>query len=281
MPTYSTPQPIDLAVHVPVGDLRVVASDRTDTVVTVAPSNPAKADDRRAVEETKVDFDGRRLTVLGPRPRLSWIGPGPNDSVDVVVELPAGSRVTAELSVGNVQSVGRLGATRAKSSSVQLDTTGDLWVRAMHGVVDVERVEGTAEITADHGRVRLGTVRGDAVIKASHGAVQVEESGGDLEAKLSYGDLDVDRALGSVTAKTAYGSVRVAEVSSGSVQVESGYGQVAVGVRRGVAAWLDLSSKDGRVRNQLDGQAAPAEGERTVAVRARTRSGDITVQHAR
>lgn len=281
MPTYSTPEPIDLAVHVPVGDLRVVASDRTDTVVTVAPSNPAKQVDHRAVEETKVELDGRRLTVLGPRPRLSWIGPGPSDSVDVTVELPAGSRLTAELSVGTVQTVGRLGATRVKSSTVSLGTTGDLWVRAMHGTVEVERVEGTAEITADHGRVRLGTVNGDAVVKASHGAVHVSESRGDLEAKLSYGDLDVERALGSVTAKTAYGSVRVAEVSSGSVQVESGYGQVSVGVLRGVAAWLDLSSKDGRVRNQLDGERAPDEGERTVAVRARTRSGDITVQHAR
>ncbi|GCD19056.1 hypothetical protein CTKZ_06180 [Cellulomonas algicola] len=281
MPTYSTPQPIDLAVHVPVGDLRVVASDRTDTVVTVTPSNPTKQADHRAVEETKVELDGRRLTVLGPRPRLSWIGPGPSDSVDVVVELPAGSRLTAELSVGNVQTVGRLGATRVKSSSVRIDTTGDLWVRAMHGTVEVDRVEGAAEITADHGRVLVGTVHGDAVLKASHGSVRVEEAAGDLDAKLSYGDLDIDRALGSVTAKTAYGSVRVAEVSSGSIQVESGYGQVAVGVRPGVAAWLDLSSKDGRVRNQLDGERAPDEGERTVAVRARTRSGDITVQHAR
>lgn len=281
MPTYSTPQPIDLAVHVPVGDLRVVASDRTDTVVTVVPSNPAKQADHRAVEETKVELDGQRLTVLGPRPRLSWIGPGPSDSVDVTVELPAGSRLTAEMSVGAVRTAGRLGATRIKSSSVQLDTTGDLWVRAMHGAVDAERVEGTVEVTADHGRVRLGTVDGDAVLKASHGSVHVAESGGDLEAKLSYGDLDVERALGSVTAKTAYGSIRVAEVSSGSIQVESGYGQVAVGVRPGVAAWLDLSSKDGRVRNQLDGERAPDEGERTVAVRARTRSGDITVQHAR
>lgn len=280
MPTYSTPEPIDLAVHVPVGDLRVVASDRTDTVVTLAPSNPARQVDHRAVEETKVALDGRRLTVLGPRPRLSWIGPGPSDSVDITVELPAGSRLTAELSVGNVQTVGRLGATRVKSSSVRLDTTGDLWVRAMHGAVEAEHVEGTAEITADHGRVRLGTVDGDAVVKASHGSVLVEESRGDLEAKLSYGDLDIDRALGSVGAKTAYGSIRLGEVSSGSVQVESGYGQVSVGVRPGVAAWLDLSSKDGRVRNQLDGERAPAEGELTVAVRARTRSGDIAVQHA-
>ena len=47
------------------------------------------------------------------------------------------------------------------------------------------------------------------------------------------------------------------EVSSGSIQVESGFGQVTIGVRPGVPAWLDLSSKDGRVRNELDGDRAP------------------------
>ncbi|WP_456823371.1 DUF4097 family beta strand repeat-containing protein [Cellulomonas sp. P5_E12] len=283
MPTYSTPTPIDLAIHLQVGAIDVVAGDRTDTVVTVTPTNPAKAVDRRGAEDTKVDFDGQRLTITGPKPRLSWIGPGPFDTVDVVVELPAGSRLTAEISVGNVRTVGRLGATRIKASSggADVDTTGDLWLRAGHGNATVRTVQGGAEITADHGQIRLGTVTGDAILKASHGTVTVGQSGGDLDAKLSYGDLEITQALASVTAKTAYGAIDLREVSSGSIQVESGYGQVTIGVRPGIAAWLDLSSKIGHVRNQLAGDVAPDESERTVAVRARTASGDITVQHAR
>ena len=283
MPTYSTPTPIDLAIHLQVGAIDVVAGDRTDTLVTVTPTNPAKAVDRRGAEDTKVDFDGQRLTITGPKPRLSWIGPGPFDTVDVVVELPAGSRLTAEISVGNVRTVGRLGATRIKASSggADVDTTGDLWLRAGHGNATVRTVQGGAEITADHGQIRLGTVTGDAILKASHGTVTVGQSGGDLDAKLSYGDLEITQALASVTAKTAYGAIDLREVSSGSIQVESGYGQVTIGVLPGVAAWLDLSSKIGHVRNQLAGDVAPDESERTVAVRARTASGDITVQHAR
>jgi hypothetical protein len=283
MPTYSTPTPIDLAIHLQVGAIDVIAGDRADTVVTVSPTNPAKAVDRRGAEETKVDFDGRRLTVTGPKPRLSWIGPGPFDTVDVVVELPAGSRLSAEISVGNVRTVGRLGATRVKASSggADIDTTGDLWLRAGHGSATVGTVEGSAEITADHGQIRLGTVTGDSILKASHGSVTVGQAGGDLDAKLSYGDLEIGTALGSVTAKTAYGAIQLRDVSSGSIQVESGYGQVTVGVRPGVPAWLDLSSKSGSVRNHLQGDVPPGESERAVAVRARTASGDITVQHAR
>ena len=278
MPTYQTPDPIDVAIRMPVGTIEIVASDRTDTVVTVSPTRPENALDIRGAEETKVAFDGTRLTVTGPRPRFSLVGPF--ESMDVKIELPTGSRLTAENSGSGVRSVGRLGATRVKSASVDLESTGDLWVRSILGNVTVANADGGAEITADHGQIRIGTVTGDAVLKASHGTITIGEAGGDLDAKLSYGDLDIARALASVTAKTAYGTVNLSEISSGSVQVESGYGQITIGVRAGVPAWLDLSSKNGRVRNELDGDRAPEPSEPTVAVRARTQYGDISIHRA-
>lgn len=280
MPEFSTPTPIDLAVNLPVGIIEVVASDRDTTVVTVVPTNPAKAVDRRGAAETKVEFDGQRLTVIGPRPRISWIGP--SESVDLKIELPTGSRLSAELSMGNVRTLGTLGATRIKASmgAVDVASTGDLWVRAGHGNVTAEAVAGGLTVTADHGQIRIGRVDGDAVLKASYGSITVAQSGGELDAKLSYGDIGIDRAAASVAVKSAYGSVRLAEVASGSVQIEGGFGNVEVGVLPGVPAWLDLASKDGRVRNELDGDRAPDAPETAVAVRVRTR-GDITITRAR
>jgi hypothetical protein len=284
MPQFSTPTPIDLAVTLPVGVIEVFASDRDDTVVTVSPTNPSKAVDRRGAEETRVDFDGQRLTVAGPKPRLSIIGP--TESIDIRVELPTGSRLTAEISVGGVRTTGRLGATRVKNSTgaVELESTGDLWLRAGHGNATVGSADGGVEITADHGQIRVGSVAGDATLKASHGSITIGESVGEVDAKLSYGDLDITTALASVAAKTAYGSIQLHEVSAGSIQVDSGFGQISIGVRAGVPAWLDLSSKEGRVRNELDGSAysgaAPAEGEPSVAVRARTQFGDIVITRA-
>ena len=52
-------------------------------------------------------------------------------------------------------------------------------------------------------------------------------------------------------------------------------------MRPGVPAWLDLSSKEGHVRNELAGDSAPDASEQTVAVRARTQHGDIHIQRAR
>ena len=281
MPTFSTPSPIDLAINLPVGAIEIFASDRTDTVVTVSPTNPDKPVDRRGASETKVDLAGERLTITGPRPRISWIGP--TESVDVRVELPSGSRLSAEISVGGVRTTGRLGATRVKSSTgaVDIEATGDLWLRVSHGNATVGAADGGLEVTADHGQIRIGTVSGDATFKASHGNLTIGEAGGDVEAKLSYGDLEVARALGSVSAKTAYGSLVVREISSGSMQLESGFGGITIGVRPGVPTWLDLSSKDGRVRNELDSDSAPQTTEESVAVRARTQFGDIAIVRAR
>jgi len=276
MPTFATPGPIDLAINLPVGAIEIIASDRTDTVVTVSPTNPAKAVDVRGADETTVEFDGGRLVIKGPKPRFTVVGP--SESIEVRVELPTGSRLAAETSVGGVRTTGRLGATRIKSSHVELDTTGDLWLRANHGNAEVRAIDGDAEITADHGQIRLGSVSGDVSLKASHGSVTIDESRGEVDAKLSYGDVEIGRALGSVTAKTAYGSIRLREVSSGSISIDSGYGQLTIGVREGVAAWLDLASKNGRVRNDLAGDAAPASSDNTVAVRARTQFGEITIQ---
>ncbi|MDJ0338613.1 DUF4097 family beta strand repeat-containing protein [Cryobacterium sp. PH31-O1] len=281
MPTFTTPTPIDLAINLQVGAIEIVAGDRTDTVVTVSPANPTKAVDLRGAEETRVDFAGARLTIVGPKPRISWFGP--TESVDVKIELPAGSRFTAELAVGDLRTVGVLGATRIKCSMgpVDIDSTGDLWLRASHGNATVGTIRGTAEITADHGQIRVGSVAGDAILKASHGSILVGECGGDLDAKLSYGDLEITKALASVSARTAYGSIQLRDVSTGSVQVESGFGQVTIGVKLGVPAWLDLSSKEGHVRNELTGDTAPDASEQAIAVRARTQYGNITIQRAR
>jgi DUF4097 and DUF4098 domain-containing protein YvlB len=181
-----------------------------------------------------------------------------------------------------VKTVGRFGATRIKGSigNLDIEATGDLWLRAAHGGVTVGTVDGDLDVVASYGSIRIGTVTGDAILRASYGGIQVDEAGGDLDAKLSYGDLEIARALGSVTAKAAFGKIQLDEVSSGSIQADSGFGQVTVGVRAGVPAWLDLSSKTGRVHNELAGDAAPATSEQTVAVRVRANS-DITVQRAR
>ena len=50
-----------------VGDIQVVASDRTDTVVDVRPSDPAKKSDVTAAEQTRVEYADGRLLVTAQK----------------------------------------------------------------------------------------------------------------------------------------------------------------------------------------------------------------------
>jgi hypothetical protein len=70
-------------------------------------------------------------------------------------------------------------------------------------------------------------------------------------------------------------------VARGTVQLETSYGAIDVGVREGTAAWLDVSSVSGQVRNTLTTSEAPEKTEDTVRVRARTKHGNIDIRRAK
>lgn len=71
------------------------------------------------------------------------------------------------------------------------------------------------------------------------------------------------------------------DVARGTVQLETSYGAIDVGVREGTAAWLDVSASNGQVRNALTSSESPDTSEDTVEVRARTRYGNIDIRRAR
>ena len=81
-------------------------------------------------------------------------------------------------------------------------------------------------------------------------------------------------------AKTANGNIRIGEVVNGAIVIETAAGELEVGIREGTAAWLDVSSKYGRVRNSLDQTDSPEQSQATVEVRARTSYGDITIHRS-
>ncbi|MGW4033061.1 DUF4097 family beta strand repeat-containing protein [Streptomyces sp. NPDC004838] len=279
MPSFDTPEPIQATAHVEAGSIRFAASDRLDTVVEVRPRDPKRDHDVRATEQTEVTYGSGVLTVRTPKPRLL----GRTGIVDVTVELPTGSRVDMTGAWAQVLGEGRLGQVHVKTSSgdVRLDTTGPLNLTASHGSITVERVEGTAEISTSSGSLRVGVVDGLAVLKNSHGTTTLGAATGDVRVRGAHGDIDIARAEGSVAATTAHGTLRVADVARGTVQLETSYGSIEVGVREGTAAWIDASSGSGQVRNTLTASEAPDKTEDTVEVRARTRNGNIDVLRAR
>ncbi|MFG2793728.1 DUF4097 domain-containing protein [Streptomyces sp. NPDC048419] len=280
MPAFDTPESISVTARVEAGSIQFSASDRHDTVVEVRPRDPKKDQDVRTAEQTEVTYAGGLLTVRTPKQRYLL---GRTGTVDVTVELPTGSRIDMTGAWAQVLGEGRLGEVRVKTSSgdVRLDATGPLQLTASHGSITVDRVEGMAEITTSSGSMRVGLVDGPAVLKNSHGTTTVAAAIGELRVSGANGDIDIARAEGSVTATTAHGTLRVAEVARGTVQLETSYGAIEVGIREGTAAWLDVSAGSGQVRNTLTASQSPEKSEETVNIRARTRYGNIDVRRAK
>lgn len=278
---FETSQPISVSVNLIVGDLRIIASDRSDTVVTVSPSDASREADVKAAEQTRVDFSQGRLLIKAPK---SWKQFSPfagRESINVAIDLPAGSRVDAEAAVGDISCDGRLGVCNFTTSvgNIRLDETGPLHLNTGAGSVSVDRVGGRAEITGS-GQVRVGEIDGPAVIKNLNGVTWIGEVKGDLRCNAANGDITVDRALGAVAAKTANGAVRIGEVVRGSVELGTAYGELEVGIREGTAALLDVRSQFGSVRNSLTPSDGPQKSDQTVEVRARTSFGDIVIRRS-
>ncbi|WP_329112952.1 DUF4097 family beta strand repeat-containing protein [Streptomyces sp. NBC_01465] len=280
MPTFDTPGAVSVTARVDAGSIQFTAGDRRDTVVEVRPRDPKKDQDVRAAEQTEVSYANGELTVRTPKVRYLM---GRNGTVDVTVELPEGSRVDMTGAWAQVLGEGRLGEVRVKTSSgdVRLDVTGPLHLTASHGSITVDHIEGAAEITTSSGSLRVGFVDGPAVLKNSHGTTTVGAATGELRVSGANGDIDIARAESSVTATTAHGTLRVGEVARGTVQLETSYGAIEVGIREGTAAWLDVNSTSGQVRNTLTASQNPEKSEESVEVRARTRHGNIDIRRAK
>jgi hypothetical protein len=279
MPVFTTPEPISVTIELNMGDARIIASDRTDTFVEVSPRDDSKASDIRAAEQTRVEYSNSRLLVKTTQ--RSFIGRG--SPVDVTIELPVGSSVQGDSGMGDFGCEGHLGECRFKTGmgNIRLDHTGAVHLKTGMGNIAVDRGLGDADVTTGSGDVRIGHIGGAAVIKNSNGDTAVGEVTGDLRVKSANGRITVDRAHASVIAKTANGNIRIGEVVNGAIVLETAAGEVEIGIREGTAAWLDVGSKYGRVRNSLDEASSPEQSEATVEVRARTSYGDITIHRAR
>ena len=70
MPTFDTPSPISATIDLVVGDVRITAGDRDTTVVEVRPSDASNDEDRKAAEQTRVEYAGDAAAGQGAEAAL-------------------------------------------------------------------------------------------------------------------------------------------------------------------------------------------------------------------
>jgi DUF4097 and DUF4098 domain-containing protein YvlB len=281
MPTYDTPTPIAATVDVVGGDVRIIASGRTDTTVEVAPSDPTNREDVRAAEQTRVEYADGRLHVKTPKLR-AWLPGSDGGATDVTIELPAGSDIHATAALADIRADGELGRVRVKTGvgkiRVELATAADLQTGI--GDITLDRATGHVDVKAGSGEVRIGALDFTGVVKNSNGDTWIGTATGHLRVNAANGDIAIDRSEASVGAKSSNGDVRVGAVSHGTAVLESKLGDVEIGIPEGRAAYLDVRSSVGRVHNALESAEKPDDATETVEVRARTAAGDVLVRRS-
>jgi DUF4097 and DUF4098 domain-containing protein YvlB len=280
MPSFETHRPIVLSIELSQGTVQVIASDRIDTVVAVNPSDRGRPADVEAARKTVVDMANGTLSIRAPKPRgiTGHLGWGRGGSVDVTVELPEGSSLTAEAGFADFRCDGRLGdvEVRTGAGNVRLDQTGALRVHSGAGRFALEATSGNAEIVTA-GDMTIGTVAGDADVKNLNGRTWISRVGGNARVKSANGDVTIEDAGGDTTVKTANGDIRLGQVARGSAILETGSGGLEIGIREGTAAWIDANTRFGRIHNSLSPADDPDQSVETVQVRARTAFGDVLI----
>jgi hypothetical protein len=216
---FDTPAPISAVLDVPAGRLQFIAADRSDTTVEVRPADPGRSRDIKAAEEIAVSYGDGVLRIQAPAAANRFLGN--SGSVEVTVQLPAGSRVEARTAGAEFRGVGRLGdvALEGGYRTVKLDEATSARLTAHDGDIIVGRLQGSAEISTQRGDIRITEAHaGTVTLATQQGNISVDAAHGvsaSLDAGTTYGRIhntlrnDGTPAL-TIRATTAYGDITAA-----------------------------------------------------------------------
>ncbi|MFE9407092.1 DUF4097 family beta strand repeat-containing protein [Streptomyces sp. NPDC006530] len=193
MQKFATATPITAVLAIPAGRVRIIAGDQDHTTVEVKPVDAGKSRDVKAAEQTTVAYDNGVLRVESPMSNQYF---GPSGSLDVTVELPAGSRIEAKAGSAEFRTSGRLG-----------DVTFD----GAHGTAHLEETAGL-RLTVQVADVSVGRLAGDSHITVAKGDIHIAEAHhGTLTLRTEAGHITVGAAPGvsaTLDAGTSYGRVQ-------------------------------------------------------------------------
>ena len=280
MRTFPTPAPISVTVEASFADVRIVASDRPDTVGDVRPTDPDDRAHMQVADATSVELLGDQLRVIAPKPSLmARILNSP--SLDITISLPTGSAVRAELGAGNIAATGTLGdcTARTGAGSIRLGDTSALAARSGAGDIIVGNVTGDATIETPAGHTQIASATGNVAIKNGSTGPRIGTVGGDLQVRAGHGRIEAESVAGNIDARTAHGAVVIGMATGTEVELKTSHGDLEVGIPDGRAVWLDLDTKYGRVASEFTptGQE-PAGAGPHVRIVGRTSYGDIRIR---
>src|ERR1700739_693572 len=118
MPTYAPPEPIAVRIEAGDGSIRLVATDRPDTVVQGRPRDESRSSDVLAAGGKRVAFRDGKLIVSGAKRGLPLFRGG---AIDLEIALPSRSRLNVSLTSADLRAEGEFADLRLASASGDAD----------------------------------------------------------------------------------------------------------------------------------------------------------------
>ncbi|MFD8621102.1 DUF4097 family beta strand repeat-containing protein [Streptomyces sp. DSS69] len=194
MRKFATTAPVTAVLHIPAGRIQLIAADRADATVEVRPSDASRSRDVKAAEEVAVAFGEGVLRVTAKKSGKRLLGH--SGSVEVTVQLPAGSHVEAHTTAAELRGVGRLGSVAFDGAyrRIKIDEAAGVRLAAVEGDVEIGRLNGPAEISTTRGDIRISeAVRGTVALRTRSGDISVTAAPGVsavLDARTGLGRVD-------------------------------------------------------------------------------------------
>jgi len=292
--TFQTPSPVKLRVAIPKGRVKVFAEATAETRIELVAVNGDEIA-KTWIEEAEISQSGDENAVRVHQPwrggadlssliegLLSMATMGIGGSIEAVVHVPLDSAANLTTGSGTIETTGRLGEVTAGSGSgaIRLDVCAEARARTGSGEISITSTPGSVDAKTGSGKVIVGKVGGNASIATGSGSSVLAEVGGEAKVTTGSGHIEIGRAGDAFEAFTASGKIDIGRVDHGRVRAKTVSGKVTVGVARGTAALLDVSTMSGRVRSELEPGAAPADGEKQVELVISTLSGNVEVARA-
>jgi DUF4097 and DUF4098 domain-containing protein YvlB len=277
--TFQTPNPVRLDIRLGAGEVRLEASQTSETTVRLEPLRDNDSS-TGAVEEARVEQRGDEILIDVRDRRRGFRG----SDVLVEVRCPEASSVRAKSGSADFEAHGSFGSVDIETGSgdVQFaELSGDAKVNAASGDVQIAKVGGEARINTASGDIQIAAIGREAKLNSASGDVMVNQAGGPIEVNSASGDVMVREASSAVGVNTASGDQLLGSIVEGKVELKSASGDLKIGIREGSTLWVDARSRSGEVRSELPVSDLPPEGDAPhIELRANTMSGDITVTRA-
>jgi len=196
----------------------------------------------RGIEGVDFDVSGGQTRIEVNYPRR-----GNSGGADLVVRVPAGSRVKTGTVSADITVTGVSGPLDLRSVS------GEVEVGGAPRSVSVETVSGDIQIGAGSNDVRTASVSGDIQVGGARGVLQAETTSGEIQVRGS--------GVSSLNLHTVSGSIGFTGSldANASANVEAFSGEVDFLVPADTRGDFELSTFSGSIRNDFNNQAVQRE----------------------